>query len=242
MSDAFEHAWRERFGEFAALSENDAGIAGWSESGLAARFRRFRGLWRERKVTGCWLDAGCGAATYARYIVSCGASVVGVDYSFPSVVKARERGQDGIVFIVADVRRLPLHEHAFAGALCFGVTQALSNSAGAVSEIARCLVPGGELWIDGLNRYCLPNAFRDWRRRLLGKPAHLHYEGPWAMKRLLRTVGLIDVRLHWMPVMPGSLRRIQPWVESAPARLILKGLPPLSALVSHAFIVTARRR
>ena len=242
MSDAFEQAWRERFGEFAELSENDAGIAGWSESGLAARLRRFRGLWRERKVAGCWLDAGCGAATYARYLVSRGAFVVGVDYSFPSVVKARERGEDGIGFVIADVRRLPLRPRTFAGALCFGVTQALSNSADAVVELRRCLAPGGELWIDGLNRYCLPNAFRSWRRRLRGKPAHLRYEEPWAMKRLLRAAGLVDVRLHWMPVMPGSLSALQPWVESGPARFVLKWLPAISALISHAFIVTGRCR
>lgn len=240
MSDAFERAWRERFGEFAELSENDAGIAGWSESGLAARFRRFRQLWGERTTTGCWIDAGCGAATYARYMVSRGAFVIAVDYSLPSVVKARERGQNGIGFVIADVRELPMRARTFAGALCFGVTQALSNSADAVIELRRCLMPGGELWIDGLNRYCLPNMLRIVRRHLAGKPAHLRYEGPWAMKRALTSAGFVNVRLHWMPIMPKPLRGLQPWIESAPARLLLGWLPPFSSLVSHSFIVTGR--
>jgi len=240
MSDAFERAWRERFAEFAELSENDAGIAGWSESGLAARFRRFRGLWAERPATGRWLDAGCGAATYARYLVSRGAVVVAVDYSFPSVAKARERGQNGIAFVIADVRSLPVRSRTFAGALCFGVTQALSSTTEAVSEIRRCLVPGGELWIDGLNRYCLPNVFRIMRRYVLGKPAHLRYEGPWAVKRALTSAGFVDVRLRWMPIMPKALRAFQPWIESAPVRVMLDWLPPFSSLVSHSFIVTGR--
>ena len=240
MSDAFERAWRERFTEFAELSEDDAGIAGWSESGLAARFRRFRQLWGERAATGCWLDAGCGAATYARYMVSRGAFVVGVDYSIPSVAKARERGQDGIGFVIADVRKLPVRPRTFAGALCFGVTQALSNSADAVSELRRCLMPGGELWIDGLNRYCLPNMFRVVRRHMIGKPAHLRYEGPWAMKRALTSAGFVNVRLHWMPIMPKPLKALQPWIESPPARLVLGWFPPFSSLVSHSFIVTGR--
>ncbi|HEX6006222.1 MAG TPA: class I SAM-dependent methyltransferase [Burkholderiales bacterium] len=242
MTDAFEHAWRERFGEFAALGADDAGIAGWSKTGLAARFRRFRSLWGERTTSGCWLDAGCGAATYARYLAAHGAFVVGADYSFPSLVKARERGQDGIGFVVADVRRLPLRRGTLAGVLCFGVTQALSNSADVVRELQGCLAPGGELWIDGLNRYCLPNAMRSWRRRLGGKPLHLRYERPWAMKRMLRMAGLVDVRLHWMPIAPAPLGALQAWVERVPVRLALKCLPPFSALVSHAFIVTGRCR
>jgi SAM-dependent methyltransferase len=242
VSEPFEHAWRQRFEEFAELSENDAGIAGWSESGLAARFRRFRQLWGERRIVGCWVDAGCGAATYSRELVARGAFVVGVDYSFPSLVKARQRGQHGIGFVIADVRRLPIGPHSVAGALCFGVTQALSDSAAVASELSRCLMPGGEVWIDGLNRYCLPNAFRNLRRRLHGKPTHLRYEGPWAMKRALRTAGLCEVRLHWMPIIPKSLRAFEPMIESLPGRLLLTWLAPISALISHAFIVTGRRR
>jgi SAM-dependent methyltransferase len=242
VSDAFEQAWRERFEEFAELSENDAGIAGWSESGLAARFRRFRELWGERRADACWLDAGCGAATYARYLEAHGAFVVGVDYSFPSVVKARKRASRNVAFVIADVRRLPLRTSGFAGVLCFGVTQALSNSSDAVFELRGCLAPGGELWIDGLNQYCLPNACHDWWRRLRGKPAHLRYEGPWALKRQLLKAGLVDVHLHWMPVAPRSLRGLQRWLESRPARLALKWLPPVSVLVSHAFIIVGRSR
>jgi SAM-dependent methyltransferase len=240
MTDAFERAWRERFGEFAEFSDDDAGIAGWSESGLAARFRRFRDLCGEGRTRASWLDAGCGAGTYARYLVSQGAFVIAVDYSYPSLVKARERGHGQIGFVMADVRRLPLKPHSVAGALCFGVTQALSASADVVRELARCLAPGGELWIDGLNRYCLPNAFRTCQRRLRAKPAHLRYEGPWSMKQVMIKAGLVDVRLHWMPIMPRSLNVLQPLIESAPARLLLKWLAPVSLLVSHSFIVTGR--
>jgi SAM-dependent methyltransferase len=242
MSDTFEDAWRERFGEFAELSDDDAGIAGWTEGGLAARLRRFRELFGERQVSGCWLDAGCGAGTYSRYLVSRGAFVVGLDYSYLTVAKAHQRATDGISFVVADVSRLPMPSRTLAGALCFGVTQALSNSSGAVTELRRCLRPGGELWIDGLNRYCVPNALRSGLRRMRGKPAHLRYERPWAMMRLLKTVGLADVRLHWMPIMPGPLKRFQWLAERAPTRFLLKYLPPLSALICHAFIVTARCR
>lgn len=242
MNDGFEQEWRNRFREFAEMSEDDAGIAGWSETGLAARFRRFRRLWGERSISGCWIDAGCGAGTYAHYLASCGAFVVGTDYSLPSVLKARKRGREGVAFVVSDVRRLPLRANSAAGAICFGVTQALSNSSDVVAELKRCLAPGGELWIDGLNRYCLPNAWRNWRRRLRGNPVHLRYEGPRALKRLVMSAGLVDVDLHWMPIMPTALSSLQPWMESAFMRFALKWLSPFSSLVSHGFIVTARSR
>lgn len=242
MRNGFEQEWRDRFREFAELSEDDAGIAGWSESGLAARFRRFRRLSGERSISGCWIDAGCGAGTYARYLVSRGAYVVAADYSLPTICKARKRGAEGIGLIVADIRRLPLRPRSMSGALCFGVTQALSNSGDALVELKQCLAPGGELWVDALNRYCLPNIFEIWHRRLHRKSRHLRYEGPWALKRAFVNAGLVDVRLHWMPIMPRTLRALQPWVESVPAQLALKLLAPLSSLVSHAFIVTGRCR
>jgi SAM-dependent methyltransferase len=188
------------------------------------------------------LDAGCGAATYARYLARHGAFVIAADYSPLTVLKAKKRASEGVEFVIADIQRLPLPSRVVVGALCFGVTQSLSTSAEAVNELRRCLVPGGELWIDGLNRYCVPNVWQEWRRRLTRKPAHLRYEGPWALKRTLESAGLLDVRLHWMPIVPGRFARLQSLVESAPARFALKYLPPLSSLISHAFILTGRSR
>ena len=241
MNEGFENSWRERFREFAELREDDAGIAGWSPSGLAVRFRRFRTLWGERRAEGVWLDAGCGAATYARFLAEAGACVVGADYSIPSLVKASARDTRRIAFIAADVRRLPLSAGSMHGALCFGVTQALSGSTTAVAELIRVLAPGAELWIDGLNRYCAPNAIARWRRRIQSKPAHLRYEGPWALQSTLRDAGFVNTKLHWMPILPRGLQRLQPWIERRWVCHLLTQLPPLAAVVSHAFIVTGQR-
>ena len=91
----FEEKWRRRFERYAVSSNDDAGIAGWSESGLAARFRQFTRAWRhehrESTPTGQWLDAGCGAGTYTRYLLSQRLNVIAVDYSEPTTRKARTR-------------------------------------------------------------------------------------------------------------------------------------------------------
>ncbi|MDN5851084.1 MAG: hypothetical protein L0H63_15860 [Nitrococcus sp.] len=53
---------------------------------------------------------------------------------------------------------------AFDGTLCFGVTQALSDSVALVRELVRVARLAVEVWVDGRNGLCLP----DLARRLVG--------------------------------------------------------------------------
>ena len=188
--DAFEAAWRDRFEEFASIRDDDAGIAGWSSAGLDARMRRFIGLWRFGRPGMRWLDAGCGAGTYTRYLFEQGADVVGVDYSLPAIRKARTRSPRRIEFAVADVRRLPFPADTFDGVVCFGVIQALSESESALRELCLLTRPGGELWVDALNRTFVINATRSLARKLRRRPAHLRYESPRALERILVRPGI----------------------------------------------------
>ncbi|MDH5552168.1 MAG: hypothetical protein OEX82_02430 [Nitrosomonas sp.] len=55
MPNSFERAWRKRFEGFATYSEDDAGIAGWSPTGLATRLRQFTCLWEKASSS-----SGCG--------------------------------------------------------------------------------------------------------------------------------------------------------------------------------------
>lgn len=239
--DRFEAAWRDRFKEFAESRDDDAGIAGWSASGLDARVRRFANVLGGVTAGSLWLDAGCGAGTYSRLLSERGASVVAVDYSPLAVRKARSRGAPGCSWGVCDVTRLPFKSGSFDGALCFGVTQALSTSTGAVRELAAVLRPGGTLWIDGLNGYCLPHLVGRLRRRLLGRPMHLRYERPHSMVRLLKELGLRDVRLHWLPIAPSGWRPLQRLLESAPCRALFRALPIVGLVLSHSFLVEGRK-
>jgi ubiquinone/menaquinone biosynthesis C-methylase UbiE len=240
-SEQFEVTWRARFAEFADESDDDAGIAGWSCSGLEARVRRFAGLWIPPPERARWLDAGCGAGTYARMLSRCGLDVVGADYSFPTLLKAKLRGIEPIAYATADVRHLPFRSASFDGVLCFGVTQALTQSDDAVRSLVAVVKPGGQVWIDALNRWCVANAITIARRRLKREPMHLRYESPTTMKRLLRSQGLQRVRLHWLPILPSRLQRLQPWIESKLARWIFRFVPLIGILISHSFIVSGER-
>jgi ubiquinone/menaquinone biosynthesis C-methylase UbiE len=237
----FERTWRKRFESFAAHRDDEAGIAGWSASGLEARVRRFLALWRAPRAGERWLDAGCGAGTYLRLLQKDGLEVTGVDYSLVTLSKARRRPGQPARCAVADIRHLPFARGCFDGLLCFGVLQAMTDSASVVDELCRVVKPGGEVWLDALNRRCLVHSAELLRRRLQGKPMHLRYEAPATLYRALRRAGMADIRVYWMPILPSRWRRWQPLLESRPAVSALGMVPLLGLLTSHAFIVRARR-
>ena len=242
---AFEQRWRRRFTERGALLDDDAGIAGWTPTGLETRVRQFRRLWdAEARPPGLWLDIGCGAGTYTRLLHREGHRLLGMDYAVPSLHKARARGDpqaDGLEWASADILRLPLRDGQADGIICFGVMQALSDPRPALAELCRVLKPGGELWVDALNARCGPTRLAEWRRQRRGRPPHLRYDRPDGFLRVARNAGLEPLAVEWLPILPARLQRLQWTLESRPARALWRWLPPVGALLSHSFILRARR-
>ena len=238
--EGFERRWRQRFETWGQAHGSDAAIAGWSESGLAARLANFERLWSPGQAPGRWLDAGCGAGTYVRLLAARGAEVTGADYSLPSLHKAAERLGRQVALAASDVRALPFASASFDGALCFGVMQALTDPQPALRELSRVVRPGGEVWIDALNRYSAPHCAAGTWRRLRGKPPHMRYDSPWRLARWLREAGVAQVELHWLPLVPGRWRLAGEIAHSGFMRGLLRRVPPLAALASHAVVLRGR--
>lgn len=227
----FESRWRARFEHFGSAYRDEALVAGWSENGLATRLRRFSRL--AGAVEGGWVDVGCGAGTYVRRLRELGAEpVCGVDYSVPSLRLATELA-GGATWLAADGRRLPFRDGCWDGVICFGVTQALAATEALTRDLVRVAAPGGQVWVDGLNRGGLPRL----AERLLGRPSRVRYESPAKVAALLRGFGCEAVRVHWVVILPGRLSRWQGTVE----RLGVARWPLLGRLLAHAFIVSARK-
>jgi SAM-dependent methyltransferase len=237
---AFEQGWRDRFERFGASQDDDAGIAGWSRSGLATRFRRFESLFTRSVAGQVWLDAGCGAGTYARFLAARGGDVLAFDYSVPTLLKARARSPGPIAWATADVTALPLRAACVNGALCFGVLQALSAPDAALAELARVVRPGGEVWVDALNANCVPSLLINIWRALRRRPRHLRYDSPSRVVALMHTLPFDEVRCHWVPILPSPLQRLQPIVETRLVRALLAAVPFIGSLVSHSFVVVGR--
>ena len=242
IPEDFAARWKSRFERFATINDDDAGIAGWSTSGLQTRFRSFRRLWTVQERGALWLDIGCGAGTYTRFLSEEGLRVIGMDYSLVALLKARSRCSTAIEWVAGDVTRLPIRPGVLDGALCFGVLQAIPESRSALQSIAAAMRPSGRLWIDVLNARCVPNRFEIRRRLREGEPAHLRYETPEAFCETLDECGFEVLALHWIPILPAKLHRLQPWVECQTVRRLLRRVPALAAWLSHSVLVEARRR
>ncbi|HBV21321.1 MAG TPA: class I SAM-dependent methyltransferase [Nitrosomonas sp.] len=241
---SFEKLWRKRFESFATNAEDDAGIAGWSPTGLDARLRKFKEIWNNNNITlkeKSWLDAGCGAGTYSRFLAKQGADTVGLDYSFPSLQKAISKGEESISWCVADINKIPLKPNHFDGVICFGVTQALDDSANAVQGLSMIIRPGGHVYIDALNSRCLPHIWEHFSRRIRNKPIHLRYETVSNLHQLMRKNGLTNIRLYWLPILPARWYHYQWIVETRLIKWIFHHIPLFGQLFSHAFIVSGQR-
>jgi SAM-dependent methyltransferase len=242
MNSKFETEWRRRFEEFAVDQDSDAGIAGWSMVGLEARLRNFLRTWQPGAAGSVWLDAGCGAGTYARAMVTVRQEVIGLDYSLPSLLKARKRSEtDSIVWLAADVTNLPLASDSCDGAICFGVLQALSNSERAIRELARVVRPGGRVLVDALNANCLPDIMKRLVAESRGREARVRFDSPAQLMQTFRQNGFRQVRLTWVPILPGRLEALQRSLESDPMRAMLARFPWLGSALSHAYVVTAEK-
>jgi ubiquinone/menaquinone biosynthesis C-methylase UbiE len=240
--DDFQARWKSDFEHRATYFDDDASIAGWTTSGLITRFRSFCRLWVGARRNALWLDIGCGAGTYTRFLAEEGLSVIGIDYSLPTLLKARARSAPGISWVTGDATLLPIREGSIDGVLCFGVLQAVAATEPVLQAIARAMKPAGTLWIDALNARCIPNSIGIHRRHLAGKPLHLRYETAETLRAALGESGFDAIMLHWVPILPPRLQCLQPLVESRPVRWLLRCAPALAARVSHSMLVEARWR
>jgi ubiquinone/menaquinone biosynthesis C-methylase UbiE len=197
-------------------------------------------VWTPPEHGECWLDIGCGAGTYSRFLADEGLRVIGLDYSLPALLKARKRSSRAIEWISGDVSSLPIRPATLDGALCFGVLQAIAQSRPALQSIANAMKPSAKLWIDILNAQCVPNRIETARLRRAGKPVHLRYETAEAFSDALCDSGFEIVSMHWIPILPMRFRRLQPLIERRAARWLLRRSGWIAPLISHSLLIEAR--
>lgn len=236
----FEKVWRKRFEYFASTHDDDAGIAGWSQTGLQVRLRGFLRAWNPENTGKYWLDAGCGAGTYSRNIHDAGKDVVGVDYSYPTIEKAKTKLDSAVLLAVTDVTMLPFNKGVFDGAMCFGVMQALETPLPALMNLRRVVQPLGEVWVDSLNKWCLPNIWTRVKHYVKKQPMHLRYYSPAEVKKFAQDSGLNDIKLYWLPILPYRLRKLQWLIETNFALWLINNVPLFGLLISHSFILKGK--
>jgi len=110
--------------------------------------REWLGDLRGRNV----LDLGCGGGLLAVPLSQAGAHVTGIDQSVRSLQEAQLRATPDTRFMAGDIRAVPLPDGTFDVVLLADVLDHLPDYSTALSEAARLLRPGGQLFVSTINR------------------------------------------------------------------------------------------
>lgn len=92
------------------------------------------------------IDVGCGDGRHIVEAARRGCFSVALDYDPAELRRARIRvGSQPVDVVVGDASRLPFRDGVFDAVICTETLEHLPDDAGAISEIARLLRPGGKL-------------------------------------------------------------------------------------------------
>lgn len=240
----FEQEWRRRFEKFANRHELDHLVSGWSLAGLRQRVSVFeelldRGLFAHGDRL---LELGCGAGTYVRLLSKRGHSVVGVDYSLPSLGRAAAADPAGIGrYVAGSADALPFAAGAFRGVVCIGVLQALDHPEAVIGEIARVLGPRGVLLVETLNPWNpLAAALRlaAFTRR---QPTRLRYESAGRLAETMARHGLRRAEALRLVLPPKSIPTLVAQLAHPRMRTLLGRTPGVRSVAAHAVWLVGRK-
>jgi SAM-dependent methyltransferase len=240
----FEAEWRARFERFARAHDDEALISGWSAAGLRRRLGLFGTLLPALGVVkdAAALDLGCGGGTYVRLLAGLGHRAIGVDYSLPSLARARGADPGGKArYLAGEAYTLPFRAEAFDLVLCIGVLQALAEPARAIGEMARVLRPGGVLVVEALNGRGLAGLVREAARRARRLPPRVKSYPPGNVRRWLAAHGLQVEVARGLCLPPRRLPGLGAALDAEPVARALVRRPWMAALAAHSFLFAARK-
>lgn len=92
----------------------------------------------------CILDAGCGTGVFTHHLLAESASVVGLELSFPMLLKAAEKFEGNQFHMVqGDMLYLPFADNEFDKTISVSAIEFLENAKDAIGELCRVTKPGG---------------------------------------------------------------------------------------------------
>lgn len=159
------------------------------------------------------LDAGCGMGRFTEVLSRWGANCVAVDLSEAvEIAQAHFHDRPNIVFLQADVKKLPFPLENFDIILSWGVLHHTDNTEAAFKAVARHLKPGGTMsvYVYGKNK--------GFRRKMITAYRHVTRRMP---PRLLYALCTLAGPLHYVykiPVVGTILRELIPISRQQTAR------------------------
>jgi len=240
----FEGQWRERFERFARSYDDEALISGWSDAGLRRRVELFwsllPALGLPARATA--LDLGCGGGTYVRLLAGAGHRALGLDYSLPSLGRARAADPGGRGrYLSGEAYALPFASASFDLVVSIGVLQALTAPDRALGEMARVARPGGVVLVEALNGLGAVALLRRAVERLRGRPARVRTYAPPRVRRWLAAAGLTLETEAGLCLPPRRMPGLARVLDSRPVGALLNTVPGLIDAAAHSFLFVARK-
>lgn len=140
------------------------------------------------------LDVGTGAGYTAFVLARTGVRVVGVDPTHEMLLTVREgwrdRELDGAASVVESwAEDLPFADGSVEGVVCHRAAHQFADVGAFVSEVRRCLRPGGVL---GVADQSPPDGWEEWHNALERErdPTHAHARSPMQWRALVEGAGL----------------------------------------------------
>ncbi len=241
----FEAEWRARFERFARTHTDEAAISGWSQLGLRRRVAVFSRILSTLGLPASprALDLGCGGGTYVRLLAGLGHRTVGLDYSVPSLERARaaDPGPKG-GYLAGEAYGLPFRNGTFDLVVSIGVLQALVEPERVLDEIARVLRPGGALVIEALNRGALIARGRKLAETMRRLPPRVLAWNPAEVAGWLDRHGLDLLERDGIYLPPRGMPALDRLLGGDRGGAAFDRHPWLAGLAAHGFLFAARRR
>jgi len=142
-----------------AIAYHDTLASGWTQRYSSGGFKRraeffTREVLPQAKVTGDWIDVGCGSGVFSRILAGAGANVLGVDGSAAMIAAARAfpASRAAVRYELKTVGELSAETQRFDGALFLSVLEYLDDPSASLAAVARLLRPGATLILSAPNR------------------------------------------------------------------------------------------
>jgi ubiquinone/menaquinone biosynthesis C-methylase UbiE len=181
----------------------EAGADNWEAlSGQDERLQRIAAVtkWFDIDSGQLVLDVGTGTGVLLPFLsrmVGSGGRVVGIDFSYSMVDKARKQADDEVLFVTnAGVGAIPFRSGTFNRVTCFSAFPHFPDKPRALSEMARVLKPGGWLFVAHMHSREEIAALHG---SVGGAVRKDHLPDPDEMTRLMETAGLAEVTVENMP-------------------------------------------
>jgi SAM-dependent methyltransferase len=205
------------------------------------------------------LEVGCGHTGFSSWFGERGARLLEGDLVFEAVSELKQR-QDGDVNVLClDANFLPFKNGTFDVIFCVGVIHHFSQIGTPLNEMARCVKPGGSIYIVEPNKQYLPTVVieampRRWprfiRQRLVPKlfPGYVppaDYEHPLSTREIRealsnQAVSKLEIDFEYNIGVPPYLARWLLGYDSI-VKVITRVFPPLSKWLAWQLIAVGRK-